>query len=390
MKALLFLLLIFLSATASAQLLIAAKEKGKPFGYIDEKGNYVIPPTFDAAGPFYKGTAVVRKNKKFGIINLRGEFVVAPQYDDAIEYAPDGFITVRKSGKWGVIDQQGNIKIPLQHEYLSVVKEGFVIGGVVFTSKSSKALYQRLCPIVYGLNGEVVLENDCTDEPSVVLPGTVDKSGRYSEGAWPMVQNGAIVLEDVYGEEFQAAHVASGRTIPLYSITFPDHYARFREGVLAFQFKDEGESPGLAAYADTVMFAAGLASASSPLSYQANVVHPFFNNVAAVEQDGLWSFIDRDGDVISKTNLSTTEYRAAPPMYFNGLVGFFNGKGKAGYVNLKGETVIPFEFEEYHPFEWDVTPVKKNGLYGLLRKDGTWAVDPRFEDMYAAPCPCYQ
>jgi hypothetical protein len=83
------------------------------------------------------------------------------------------------------------------------------------------------------------------------------------------------------------------------------------------------------------------------------------------------------------------EYTAYPPMHFNGLIGLFY-KGKAGYVNTKGETIIPFQFSEYHPFETDVTPVKYEGSYGLLRKDGTWAVPPRFQNLYLSPCPCYQ
>jgi|GEM_PF-3460784 len=391
MKTTVTLLLIFTSFTINAQgILFAAKEKGKGYGYIDDKGNYKIEPSFDKAGPFFKGTAVVQKNKKYGVIDSTGKFVVEPVYDDAIEYAPDGFITVSKSGKWGVIDQKGNITIPLSHDYLSVVKEGYVIGGVIFRNKSAKKLMGRICPVIMDLQGTPVFENDCTDEPSVVLPGTVDKAGNYSEGAWPMVQEGKIVLEDVYGEEFTAVDIATNRQFPLYAVQFPDHYVRFREGVLAFQYA-EGDETTLAGYADTLSFNPGsLTGKQVPFNFEATKVHPFFNGVAAVELDGKWLFIDREGEIISKTNLSTTEYYASPPMYFNGLVGFFNGKGKAGYVNLKGETVIPFELEAYHPFEWDVAPVKQKGLFGLIRKDGTWAVSPRFEDMYATPCPCYQ
>jgi hypothetical protein len=291
-----------------------------------------------------------------------------------------------------VIDQQGNVVIPFTHSYLSVVKEGYLIGGTIMTSKAGKKIAQKICPVVYNLRGETAFDNDCAEDPSRMLPGKVDKSGNYSEGGWPMIQEGKFVLEDINGDEFVAVDVRTNRQLSLYSVTFPDHYFRFREGVLAFQYEGEdGDGPILASYTDTLSFDAGaLTENIRPFSFEANNVHPFFNGVAAIEQDGKWIFIDRKGAVISETALSTKEYRAAPPMYFNGLIGFFNSKNKAGYVNLKGETVIPFELDEYHPFESDVTPVKKNGLFGLLRKDGTWAVPPRFEEMYAAPCPCYQ
>lgn len=75
-------------------------------------------------------------------------------------------------------------------------------------------------------------------------------------------------------------------------------------------------------------------------------------------------------------------------MYFNGLIAFWKN-GKVGFVDITGKEVIPFTLEEYHPFEYDVTPAKQNGLFGLIRKDGTWSVAPKFEYLEISVCPCF-
>ena len=73
------------------------------------------------------------------------------------------------------------------------------------------------------------------------------------------------------------------------------------------------------------------------------------------------------------------------------LENFCNAVGIASaIIDLKGNVVIPFQFEEYHPFEYEVTAVKYKGKFGLIRKDGTWAVPARFEELNIGFCPCFR
>lgn len=122
---------LFLAAqlVTAQSVMIAAKEKGKLYGYIDGTGQYVIQPSFDLAGPFYRNLAVVKKGKKYGVINSQGEFTVVPTYEDAIDYAPDGKITVKQGGKWGVINEKGEVIIPIQYSFLSVFMGGYYCWG---------------------------------------------------------------------------------------------------------------------------------------------------------------------------------------------------------------------------------------------------------------------
>lgn len=47
------------------------------------------------------------------------------------------------------------------------------------------------------------------------------------------------------------------------------------------------------------------------------------------------------------------------------LISIFNGN-KFGYINFKGETIIPFEYSKFSVFKDGITLNKKNGYYGMI------------------------
>ena len=414
-------LLLVVEISHAQLLLFGAKEKGKKYGFINERGDYVIAAAFDEVGFFSKGAAIVKQGKKFGIINEQGQFTVQPIYDGATLYAPEAKFTVKKGTKWGVVNSNGEEIIPFQYDYLSVMKDGYIVGGSLIPGKAFK---NRVCPIVLNDKNEVVFEtgqndpegHDCSQ---LFLPGfAYPTTGNYSPG-FPMVRDGMlIVLEAWEGgpnyAQYKVMDVKTGLGIVLQQeMSIADDYLGMREGTLAIDLAIEEENqddedqiygrvkviPENAnrkgvfydtANIKTQNFDVPLFSNDNlAVANQFQRAHPFFNGVAAVQIDNKWAFVDREGWIINETKLATSEYKAFPPMYFNGLIGLFKN-GKAGYVDINGKEVIPFTLDEYHPFEYAVTPVKKGGLYGLLRKDGSWAVAPKFEKLSLSPCPCYQ
>ncbi|MFB6355433.1 MAG: WG repeat-containing protein [bacterium] len=50
------------------------------YGYINKKGEFVVEPTLQKAGPFRGGVAQVKKNNKIGFINRDGEWVIEPRF----------------------------------------------------------------------------------------------------------------------------------------------------------------------------------------------------------------------------------------------------------------------------------------------------------------------
>jgi len=58
-----------------------SKDKSGKYGYINEKGKYIIDPIYEAAGNFMGDLAYVKLNGKIGFINRKGDFLVEPRYE---------------------------------------------------------------------------------------------------------------------------------------------------------------------------------------------------------------------------------------------------------------------------------------------------------------------
>ena len=134
----------------------AAVRRGKKWGYINTKGEEVIPCSFDAADIFSEGLAAVSKSDKLAYINTKGEEVFSSPYsyyNIKNRNFSEGLAAVCDDGKWGWINQKGELVIPLsiKAEDVGLFSEGLVYcqnsgkdfsfvdknGTVVFTGKTN-------------------------------------------------------------------------------------------------------------------------------------------------------------------------------------------------------------------------------------------------------------
>lgn len=58
----------------------------KAYGYVDDKGKWIVLPKFDSAGKFYEGFAIVETDGKYGFIKEDGAYLVEPTFDDAEDF----------------------------------------------------------------------------------------------------------------------------------------------------------------------------------------------------------------------------------------------------------------------------------------------------------------
>jgi len=80
-------------------------------GYIDRRGRWVIRPRFELAFPFSEGLAAVLvgvkgRRKKYGYIDRQGRMVNGAEWGYAGEFS-EGFAPVMRGKKWGFIDNKG-------------------------------------------------------------------------------------------------------------------------------------------------------------------------------------------------------------------------------------------------------------------------------------------
>lgn len=82
---------------------------GQLYGYINEKGKWIIESKYTNAYDFNKnGLAIVSENDGTGAIDYKGEYVIAPIYESISPFKEERAIFVL-NGTMGAIDEHGNI-----------------------------------------------------------------------------------------------------------------------------------------------------------------------------------------------------------------------------------------------------------------------------------------
>lgn len=95
---------------------------------------------------------------------------------------------------------------------------------------------------------------------------------------------------------------------------------------------------------------------------------PYSEGLKAVEQDGMWGFVNLDGELVI-------------PYKYHYVRSFHNGlamvklRGKWGYIDWFGNELIPLEFDEVASFRDSHAFVKKDGRVGLLDVAGNVSYD---------------
>ncbi|MBX3042835.1 MAG: WG repeat-containing protein [Candidatus Kapabacteria bacterium] len=100
-------------------------------GYVDTTGKMVIPwDTTGFGSAFNEGlAAMTNKDDRFGFINKKGEVVIPYQYDEVTNFV-NGLARVNILGKWGFINQKGELEIEADYDFALDFVEGFCFVGV--------------------------------------------------------------------------------------------------------------------------------------------------------------------------------------------------------------------------------------------------------------------
>ncbi len=98
-------------------------------GLFDPQGNQIVPFKYTMIYIFSQGMATVQLNGKFGYINTKGEEVIPPIYADAYAFEDVGLAKVIRFGKCGFVDTQGNEVVPLEYQELYAFANGFAVAA---------------------------------------------------------------------------------------------------------------------------------------------------------------------------------------------------------------------------------------------------------------------
>ncbi|MFA4986943.1 MAG: WG repeat-containing protein [Candidatus Brocadiia bacterium] len=97
-------------------------------GYLDEKGNVAIKPSFTDAGSFLDGRAPACE-ASWGFIDTAGHWIIQPKYAQVMPFE-DGLAPVMLDGLWGVIDTEGKLVIPCRYQNPARFSNGLAVVNV--------------------------------------------------------------------------------------------------------------------------------------------------------------------------------------------------------------------------------------------------------------------
>jgi hypothetical protein len=370
MKPFLSFLTFFLAFSAFGQDILIPVKKDAKWGYINTSETFVIPAKYDDAWPFYNGKAVVTENKSFGVIDTKGNWVLKPKAGTANgDIGGKRLTCTNDKGKWGALDLKGNTVVPFTHDIMSAYQYGMAITG----SRTSSTDLVRIA--VIDTLGKSVITFD-----NIYLPMKLFAAGKKTrEGYVSVLVDGdysKILMpsgEKIDGKDLYYA-LLDIRNKRLVNLRITSLLDEVREG--RFNMAIDGIS-----YSWSIPLANEPVVSEAKFSFLSPAIYPFSSGIAAVQKDGKWAFVDKDGSLLSETNLPVTDYTSEQPLYSGGLMIFTKKNGEGVYTDLNGTQRVEMEFEELHPFQLGAAVVKTKGKYGLIQKDGTWAVKPVYEDL---------
>lgn len=157
--------------------------KNNKGGYINIRGEFVIPPKFEYVNEFSDGRAKVTLNGKDGFIDKKGNWLIQPKYDEIlfpvyVRYAVVGddelkilvtpnIYRVQVGGKFGYISKNGDMVIPPTFDFsrpfyggLALARKGRQKG---YINTRGKFLFEPPFEILGDFTGELAVVGENTE-----------------------------------------------------------------------------------------------------------------------------------------------------------------------------------------------------------------------------------
>lgn len=98
--------------------------RGGHWGFINKAGTEVVPLIYNYIELFSEDYALFVVNNRFGFVDKSGREVISPIFDNANSFS-GGLAAVEQKDLWGFINKQGHFVIPLQYSQADDFSEGY-------------------------------------------------------------------------------------------------------------------------------------------------------------------------------------------------------------------------------------------------------------------------
>lgn len=370
-------------------------------GLLDESGNVLLPAGYDEIDPFcYEGIMIIRKDNLFGAIRLEDGLILEPKYY-FVSYFQEGMAFVMAdNGRYGYINNDFELVIEPQYRSACRFNNGiapvFELNTWRFIDKNGKYISDVLCKEdLYRTEWDYVISSE-TDSKDVNYPFGVEEEmiiiKEIDDLYGFMNVKGEVIVQPMYEEvkEFSCGYAAVKENKKWHYIDKNGKTSFKGEWDEAFSFS---EGYALVVNGDTdfyVIDTMGKIAVDGPkLGYKRMLyfvseglipVNPIDNDYYG---EGKWTYSDMEGNLLFEPKYYSAVF------FQEGLakVSVFDGSGgeNSGYINTKGEVVIPTTLKYTYNFYEGMVPavidkeIYDGGHYGLINTRGEWVVLPLWD-----------
>ena len=298
---------------------------GEHWGYVNEKGKYIVNPTFESADYFSCGVARYTEDGKLGYINPRGKNAIDPIYARGTTFSEDKAFVVRDGEALECINTSGKVL--------------FTLEGIEWAYNFHEGLSQ-----VIDADGKAGYINE---KGEIVIDLQYVVAGDYSEGlAYAQTEDKSGYIDKKGAFVFQ---------------TKSDKPYKFSEG-LAVNNVDDGEYGYISK------------KGSIEIPFQFDAANGFKEGLACVKTGGKYGYINKKGNYVINPQYDFAD------TFSEGLATARIGR-KFGYINPKGKTVIDPIYAYACDFVGGYAFVKNSDdKYGIINKKGDFVVIPQFTE----------
>ncbi|MHC1718667.1 MAG: WG repeat-containing protein [Acidaminococcaceae bacterium] len=334
-------------------------KRGNLAGFIDIKGDVIIPLQFAEVGEFSEGLAAAQdvESGKWGYIDRIGTFIISPQFRTA-GFFSEGLAGVRieDSDGW-FINHSGELVIQgydggsVQNGLVPVRKQG----KTIFTDKSGKEIF-AVPGEAWPVNGGLI---------------AFMKNGRMG-----FVDNqGIVVIKPLYHCDVNWRDQQFEEKITPVSKLMTNGKPKFGfidiggKTVVDFQY-DWAEQffDGLAMVSKVGKYGYVNTAGELSIPLQFDGADHFSEGFAAVEVNGRWGFIDTKGKIVIEPKYLPRCW-GSPMVFCEGLAAVRTETG-TGFINKNGEIVVPAVYSSVGDFADGLATVGSLGHPGYVNSYG--------------------
>jgi hypothetical protein len=305
-------------------------EEIEQWGFMDERGNVVIPPKYSMVQDFSEGLAVVKVGKNYGYIDRSGKMAIPPRFGCANAFT-EGVATIVDHGRVGFIDKTGGLVIDCRYYSARPFSDGLAAVQVLSAT--------HRCP--WGFINR---------RGRIILPPKYEDAYSFKCGLAAVRTRGANCYIDKTGR----IAIAPRGWNSVYE--FKDGFARVTM-----------KTP-------TRIVSALIDRFGKPITTQwFHNADDFWERRAWVNVNGRWGCIDTQGRF-----LITPRFECQPSGFAESMASV-EINGWESYIDRTGKVVIPPRYNDAYGFHNGVALVRRDERWMFIDKTGRIVGRPRFD-----------